>query len=223
MIKICEIVHRRAGMGVEDFQAYWLGTHGPIVSRIPGISRYVQSHPKIGGYRNGDLICDGVAEIWVDDKQALVAMSATAEFAAAKQDEANFVDGARLIELLTSETVIKDGGMPEGCVKSISLLTFKDGIDPVRGQAYWRDHHGPIAAGIDTLRRYIQCPVRPGAYRKPAPPAFDGLAMAWFDSVADMRLSAASDAYARTKADEINFLEPGRIGTIVTQEHTLVS
>ena len=222
MIKICEVVYRRPGMGVEDFQAHWLGTHGPIVARIPGIRRYVQCHPSPSGYRKGDLICDGVAEIWVDDKDALRAMSATREFAAAKRDEANFVDGNRLVELLTTETVIKDGPVPDNGVKSISLLQFKAGLDPAQGQAYWRDTHGPIAAEIETLRRYVQCPVRLGAYGKAAPPAFDGLPMAWFDGVADMRQSAASEAYARTKADEVNFLEPGRIGSIITREHVII-
>jgi len=216
MLKICEILYRRPGMSVEDFQSHWLGTHGPIVARIPGIRRYVQSHPKLGGYRKGDLICDGVAEIWVDDKNALKAMTPTAEFAAANRDEPNFIDGDRLVELLTSETVIKDGPIPKGGVKSISLLKYKIGMDPAAAAAHWRDKHGPIVLGIEQLRRYVQCPVRLGAYRKPTPPVIDGLPMAWFASVADMRESAASEAYARTKADEINFLEPGRIGRILT-------
>lgn len=222
MIKICEIVHRRSGMSVSDFQSYWRNTHGPIVARIPGIRRYVQSHPRPGGYRNGELACDGVAEIWVDDKDSLRAMSATPEFAAAKRDEPNFIDGNRLVELLTIEAVIKDGPVAKGAVKSISLLKFKAGMDPAEAQAHWREHHGPIAAEIATLRRYVQSHVRLGAYRKAQPPAYDGLPMAWFDSIDDMRLSAASDAYARTKADEINFLEPGRIGTILTEEHVIV-
>ena len=45
MIKVAEIVKRRAGMGVEEFQAYWRDHHGPIVARLPGLRRYVQSHP----------------------------------------------------------------------------------------------------------------------------------------------------------------------------------
>ena len=222
MIKICEVAYRKPGMGVEDFQSYWLGTHGPIVARLPGIRRYVQCHPKLAGYRHGELICDGIAEIWVDDKEALRAMSQTEEFAAAKREEPNFIDGDRLVELLTTETVIKDGPIPANGVKSISLLKFKAGMDPAEGQSYWRETHGPIAAGIETLRRYIQCPVRLGAYGKAEPPVLDGLPMAWFDSVADMRLSAKSDAYARTKADEVNFLEPGHIGSIITEEHVIV-
>jgi uncharacterized protein (TIGR02118 family) len=222
MIKICEVAYRRPGMGVEDFQAYWRGIHGPIVARIPGIRRYVQCHPSLSGYGKGDLICDGVAEIWVDDKEALRAMTATTEFAAAKRDEPNFIDGGRLAELLTTETVIKDGPVPDNGVKSISLLKFKAGMDPAEAQTYWRESHGPIAADIKTLRRYVQCPVRLGAYGKPVPPAFDGLPMAWFESVDHMRQSARSDAYARTKADEVNFLEPGRIGSIITREHVIV-
>ncbi len=222
MIKICEVAYRRPGMGVEDFQAHWLGTHGPIVARIPGIRRYVQCHPSPSGYNRGDLICDGVAEIWVDDKEALRAMAATAEFAAAKRDEPNFIHGARLVELLTSEVVIKDGPVPKNGVKSISLLKFKAGMNPGEAQDHWRLKHGPIAAEIETLRRYVQCPVRLGAYGKTEPPSFDGLPMAWFDSVADMRLSAQSAAYARTKADEVNFLEPGAIGSIITREHVIV-
>lgn len=222
MIKICEVAYRRPGMSVAAFQAHWLNTHGPIVARIPGIRRYVQCHPLPSGYGKGELICDGVAEIWVDDKAALRAMSATEEFAAAKRDEPNFIDGDRLVELLTTETVIKDGPRPDDGIKSISLLTFKSGMDPAAAQDHWRRNHGPIALGIANMRRYIQCPVRLGAYGKPLPPAFDGLAMAWFDSVADMRQSAQSEAYAQTKADEINFLEPGRIGTILTREHVVI-
>jgi hypothetical protein len=61
-----------------------------------------------------------------------------------------------------------------------------------------------------------------GAYGKAEPPVVDGLAMAWFDSIDDMRLSAGTETYARIKADEINFLEPGRIGTILTEEHVIV-
>ncbi len=222
MIKICEVCHRRPGMSVEDFQAYWRGTHGPIVARIPGIRRYVQNHPRLSGYKNGELICDGVAEIWVDDKEALRTMSRTPEFAAAKQDEPNFIDGDSLVELLTEESIIKDGPVAGDGIKSISLLTFKAGMDPADAQRHWREKHGPIAAGIETLRRYVQSHVRLGAYGRPERPAYDGLPMAWFDNIDDMRQSAASEAYARTKADEINFLEPGRIGTILTTEHVVV-
>ena len=71
MIKVCELVKRRPGMTVEQFQDYWRTTHGTMVAGIPGIQRYVQSHPLPGGYRRGELPYDGVAEIWVEDKEVL--------------------------------------------------------------------------------------------------------------------------------------------------------
>jgi uncharacterized protein (TIGR02118 family) len=209
MIKICEVVHRRPGMSVADFQAHWLYNHGPIVAHLPAPCRYVQCHPRPGGYRNGDLICDGIAELWLDSKEALIAASQSPEFQAAKQDETNFVDHSRLVELLTSETVIKEGSLPSDGVKVISLLKFKAGMAPEAAHTYWRDIHGPIAAGIEPVRRYVQCPLRPGAYRKPESPAFDGLAMTWMDDMAGAKLSAESPAYHLTKADEANFLIRG--------------
>ena len=44
MIKVVSVLQRKPGMSVEDFQAYWLNKHAPIVSRLPGLRRYVQSH-----------------------------------------------------------------------------------------------------------------------------------------------------------------------------------
>ena len=79
MIKICEIIWRRPGMSVADFQDHWLNRHGPIVARLPGLRRYVQSHPRPGGYRKGGLAFDGLAELWLDSKEALIAASRSPE------------------------------------------------------------------------------------------------------------------------------------------------
>jgi uncharacterized protein (TIGR02118 family) len=222
MIKICEIIWRRPGMSVADFQDHWLNRHGPIVARLPGLRRYVQCHPRPGGDRHGALVCDGVAELWLDSKAALIEASQSTEFAAAKADEANFVDPDRLVELLTEEVVIRDLPAAAGSIKIISLVHYKAGLDPVAAQSYWRETHAPIVCGIEGLGRYEQNPVRLGAYRKPAPPAFDGLALTWFDDMAAARRSSACAAFGRTKADEANFLEASRTGSIITAEHVIV-
>jgi uncharacterized protein (TIGR02118 family) len=222
MIKVCELVRRRPGASVEEFQAYWRSTHGPIVSAIPGVRRYVQSHPLAGGYRRGGLPYDGVAEIWADDKDALRAMAATPEFAAAKADEPNFIDTSALVELVVDEHELKGGPVRAEGVKSIAFVRFRDGLSAEDGQRYWRQVHGPIALGIPTLRRYVQSHVRLGAYRDGARPAWDGLTMTWFDSVDDMRASARTDAYAAVVADGPALLAPGPVPTILTTEHVLV-
>jgi hypothetical protein len=48
---------------------------------------------------------------------------------------------------------------------------------------------------------------------------YDGLAITWFDNVAAMRAGAATEAYARTRADEANFLA-GELPFVITTERT---
>ena len=75
----------------------------------------------------------------------------------------------------------------------------------------------PLAARITQLRRYVQSHVRPGAYEAGRAPRYDGLAVTWFDDTAAMRASAGSEAYARTREDEPNFIRIGRIGLLPPQ------
>lgn len=221
MIKVTEIINRRPGMNVEDFQQYWLNTHGPIVSRIPGLRRYVQSHTKPGGYRRGEVAYDGIAEVWFEDKSALAAMMSSPELAAAKADEPNFIDPSRLVELVVDEYVIKDGPVPEGGIKNVEFVHLSPNLGHEEAHRYWREVHGPIAASIPTMSRYVQSHTRPGAYARATPPPFDGVAVTWWEDLEAMRASAISDEYAATRADEPNFLgeEPD---VILTTEHVMV-
>ena len=51
MIKVVSVFRRKEGMSVEDFQAYWLEVHAPLVRKIPGVHRYVQNHTLLSGYK----------------------------------------------------------------------------------------------------------------------------------------------------------------------------
>lgn len=221
MIKVVEIVTRRPGMTVEEFQHHWRETHGPIVARLPELQRYVQSHTKIGGYRQGEPPFDGMAEVWFKDKDALRAMMSTPEFEAAKQDEPNFIDTDALIELVVDDTVIKDGPVPTSGIKSVEFVELSPSMAPEDAHRHWRDVHGPIAARIPTMSRYVQSHVRSGAYRGEGRPAYDGVAITWWDDLDAMRSSARSSEYAATRADEPNFLV-GDPPTILTNEHVIL-
>ncbi len=221
MIKVIEMIKHRPDLEVEAFQDYWLNTHGPIVARIPGMRRYVQSHTRLGGYRRGDVAYDGIAELWFDDKQALAAITDTDEFAAAKRDEPNFIDTEQLIELVVDEHVIKDGPAPDGGIKNVEFINLSPDMGPEEAHRYWRDVHGPIAAAIPTMSRYIQSHTRMGAYRRATPPVFDGVAITWWENLDAMRASAVSPEYAATRADEPNFIA-GEPDVILTTEHIVV-
>lgn len=219
MIKVCELVWRRPDLELDEFRRHWRDVHGPIVSAIPGIRRYVQSHPLIGGYRKGPLALDGVAEIWVDDKDALRAMATTSEFAAAKADEPNFIDTDRLVEVVVDEVEVKPG--PSAAVKSIVLVRFSDVLGPADAHRYWADVHGPMAAAIPQVRRYVQSHLRLGAYRA-GRPFVDGLASTWFDSVDDMRAAATTEQLVRVRADEANFIDVAASPAVLAEELVLV-
>ena len=215
MIKAITCIKRKPGMPVEDFQAYWRGKHSEVVKRLPNIRRYIQSHALPGGYRKGELPYDGIAEIWVDDVAALRAMAGTAAYDAVQADEEKFIDRSKIALILTQEHVIKDGPIP---------VPRKTGMDIETFQAYWCNVHGPIAAQIEVIRRYVQSHTLLGGYRNGRVPTVDGCAITWFESVAAMRQSAQSEAYVRTRKDEANFLDTdAEIPFIITTEHVIVA
>jgi uncharacterized protein (TIGR02118 family) len=117
--------------------------------------------------------------------------------------------------------VIKDGPAPAGGVKSVECVTRKPGIAVDEFQRYWREVHGPIAARIPVLRRYVQSHTRPSAYAGGRAPRYDGVAITWFDSTQAMRESATTPEYALTRDDEPNFVAPGLLPVIITREHVI--
>ena len=222
MLKAVSFFKRKPGMPVEEFQAYWRGSHPAAVVRLPGLRRYVQSHTRLSGYRKGEPIYDGIAELWFEDTKAMHALRGTKELAAVEADEAVFIDRSTMRMVLTEEHVIKDGPAPAGGVKNVELVGRKPGLEVRDFQRYWLEVHGPLAAQIPMIRRYVQSHTRPSAYERGRTPAYDGVAITWFEDTEEMRASAATTQYARVRADEPNFIAPGDPPFIITTEHLIV-
>src|SRR5512137_72519 len=222
MVKAVSFFKRKPDMPVEEFQAYWRGRHPVAVARLPGVRRYVQSHTRLAGYRKSEPIYDGIAELWFEDTKALHALRGTKELAAVEADEAVFIDRGTMGLILTDEHVIKDGPVPPGAAKNVEFVTRKPGLGVDEFQRYWREIHGPLAAQIPMIRRYVQSHTRPSAYERGRTPAYDGVAITWFDDTQAMRASAATAQYARTRADEANFIAPGDPPFIITTEHVVI-
>lgn len=221
MLKIITLLKRAARVSVEDFQEYLRSSHGSGVARAPGLRRYVQSHALLQGYAKGELLFDAVSEMWFDSVGAFERFSASSEVSQARVDESLFVDGVRTVVMSVNVHVIKDGPIPDKAVKNIEFVNRRPGmaLEPFRD--YWRNVHGPLAARISVIRRYEQNHLAEIAHESGRNPLYDGLAVTWFASTADMRLGTKTPEYAATRADEANFLPDGHLPIIITHEHVI--
>lgn len=85
MIKLVYCITKRPGLGDEQFYRYWREVHGPLGARIPGLRRLVQSHTLAASrdIRSPDF--DGMAELWFDDLESLLAARQTVAFFIAEE------------------------------------------------------------------------------------------------------------------------------------------
>jgi uncharacterized protein (TIGR02118 family) len=123
MIKLVFTLRRREDLTREEFQRYWREQHAPLVKRHADalqIRRYVQVHARetdlddaIAGPRGSEpRAYDGVAELWWDSLEELVAaFSSDAGQAAGQElleDEQRFIDLPRSPLWLGEENLVID-------------------------------------------------------------------------------------------------------------------
>ena len=222
MIKLLSILQRKSDLDVDSFQHHWRGQHAEIVSRLPGLRRYIQSHTLVSGYAKGQPAADGIAELWFDDSAALRALENSDELVAVRNDELKFIGPRRHQQLYITEHVIKDGAIPADGVKNVEFVTRRPDLSVAEFQRHWRETHGPLGAAIETVSRYVQNHARDSSYRDGRQPEFDGVAITWFENTNAMRASASSEAYAVTRADEKNFVTIP-LDFIITREHVIIA
>jgi uncharacterized protein (TIGR02118 family) len=79
--------------------------------------------------------------------------------------------------IITEEHVIKDAQAPAKCGQEHRVRDAKPGTSIEAFQRYWREVHGPLAAQIATVRRYVQSHTRLAAYDGGRSPSYDGAAI----------------------------------------------
>lgn len=221
MVKVLTFLRRKPGMTVEEFQHYWLTRHPAVVTRLPGVRRYVQSHTLASTYRKGEPAWDGIAEVWADDTDALRAMTRSPEHTAVQTDEAQFIDRSTMGLIVTDEHEIVDGRPAPEAVKAVEFLVRRPGASIDEFQQHWRERHARLLAAIPGLRRCVLSATRRSAYVAGRAPAYDGVTLMWFDSLDTLRAAAGSSAYTAAVADRAHFLATGSPPFIVTREHVI--
>ena|SRR5438876_10795027 len=120
MIKLVFVIRRREELSPEEFHRYWLEEHGPLAHKLLeslGARRYVQTHTldtdlnaRLAGARGTDEAYDGLAEVWWDSLDALLAATGSEAGQSANEtlieDEARFIDFGRSSFFITEEHAI---------------------------------------------------------------------------------------------------------------------
>jgi len=106
MIKLVYCMTKRPDLSDEEFSRYWKNIHGPIGATIPRLRKLTQSHRlNIPGDKYPPTY-DGMAELWFDSVDDLLAARHSPEWQASTADEANFIDHTKVAYFVIQEHVI---------------------------------------------------------------------------------------------------------------------
>jgi reactive intermediate/imine deaminase/uncharacterized protein (TIGR02118 family) len=108
-------------------------------------------------------------------------------------------------------------------IKSIGLLTRKEGLTHEQFMKHWVEIHAPLAHAVPGLRRYVQSHIVAERTRSDIPTTavdIDGIAELWYDDRAAMERAMASPEAKALHADGALFI--GRIKSFVAEEKVVI-
>lgn len=255
MLRLTFLLRRKAGLDRADFHRDWLEVHGPLVAshaRHLNVLRYVQVHTlddpaneAMAEARGGmEPPYDGVAELWFEDRQALVeAVETEPGRRAARalvEDEARFIDLPSSPLWLaheypqvnpTPETLV--ARERDTLVKLYFPLRHRSELSLAEAQRDWHTNHGPLirrqaaASGIlryvqvhrveDELEQALRAPR--GTQTEP----YTGHAEIWIDRATGvLSTPEAQLANQRALEDERRFVDFPRSSIWLAKEHVIV-
>ena len=108
-------------------------------------------------------------------------------------------------------------------IKSISLLTRREGITHEQFVKHWLEIHGPLAYAVPGLRRYVQSHILAERTRPDIPATkveVDGIAESWYDDLEAMKAAAASPQAKILYDDGATFI--GQIKSYTIDEKVII-
>ena len=108
-------------------------------------------------------------------------------------------------------------------IKTIGLLTRKDGWTHEQFMKHWVEIHAPLALAVPGLRRYVQnhiASLRGRADIAEIKVEIDGIAELWFDDQAALEAAARTPEMKALHADGAKFI--GHIKSYVVEEKTVI-
>jgi uncharacterized protein (TIGR02118 family) len=108
-------------------------------------------------------------------------------------------------------------------IKTIGLLTRKDGWTHAQFMKHWVEIHAPLAHAVPGLRRYVQNHIASSRGRADIAEIkveIDGIAELWFDDQAALEAAARTPEMKALHADGAKFI--GAIKSYVVDEKTVM-
>ncbi len=256
MFRLVQMIRRRPELSNREFCDEWRDGHGPFVAaraaRV-GIRRYVQTHilfdDPFGNllqstYGTAPDLYDGVAELWFEDREGLLARLRTAEGRQALtellDDAARIVDVARSPLWFAFEAPqIGPAGYSvarehSSVVKWIALLSKAEHLTWPQVRTHWLINHGPLVreqACVVPIQRYLQLhrfddalALELGLAREGSTPPFFGHAELWLDRLALNAMSGpeVERAFGLLLEDCKLFIDLPKSYFMVGKEHVFV-
>ena len=100
MVKSFGFMRKKKGLTQEQFVNHWINVHAPMIppKKVPGLRKYIQNYPAPGMPARPEFESgiDGIAEMWFDDVESLVAfqqwLNTSDEAKDLQEDSAKFLD-----------------------------------------------------------------------------------------------------------------------------------
>jgi uncharacterized protein (TIGR02118 family) len=219
MVTAMTFLKRTPGLDDVSFDRHWSGPHADLVRRLPGLSAYTQAPLHPDARRPQPF--DGLALAEFVDLDALRAAAASAAYADVQDDEAHFIDGASLVTLVVERHVVQvPSPQPTaaGSVMFVGVMHRRPDLDRSAFLAHWRGPHADRAARLPGLQRYV--------HHVPVPlrgePVYDGVALLWFSSIADLLTAFRSEAGRVVRSDESKFVDGNRSFALMLCERPIL-
>ncbi|PQO41198.1 EthD family reductase [Blastopirellula marina] len=216
----------KPGMSEAEFQHYWVHVHSPnFASKIPQIRRYlVDTRVPLAGER-GEPLFSGIAEIWLENEEQQLASLQTPEFLeGARRDEPNWAAFWGTVVLDTNTDVLLPGPTLTAYptwIKLVVLLKRREDLALPEFRQRMLKVQAPKAQQLTGLQRYLQCHVKDSFYDVGEPP-FDGVAMYWFNTLADLEHAMTTEVWSELREVEATFVETKYRHHLALKEHWII-
>jgi uncharacterized protein (TIGR02118 family) len=225
--------NRYNGRSRMEAQHYWAESHGKLVANSPTLRRYHHYFSLYEAYQSEPKpTFIGISMFWRDNPLLVPARSETEMDAFTRfyraqplgSDDRQLFDRERRwptedqhADILGEEHVIIDGETKASMVNAIFMVCRLPGLDHRDFFDHWLNVHGPIAAQLPGLRRYIQSHVVLESFAQ-GTSTHDGWSEFWFDDYWSFQQATKSREWAAMEKDGATLFCPEK-GIVIGREY----